>query len=49
MPRGNYPTDNGRANWESGFDITHSLRGLVGPLYGEVVAFMKRPRETGKA
>jgi hypothetical protein len=34
-------------------DITHSLHGLMGPLYGEVVAFMKRPgigpRETGKA
>lgn len=24
-------------------DISHSLNGLVGPMYGEVAAFMKRP------
>ena len=25
-------------------DITHTLRGLEGPAYGQVAAFMKRPR-----
>jgi hypothetical protein len=24
-------------------DISHTLRGLVGPMYGDVAAFMKRP------
>jgi len=26
-----------------GLDISHSLRGLEGPLYGQVVAYMRRP------
>ncbi|MCS6976085.1 MAG: hypothetical protein NZM31_03615 [Gemmatales bacterium] len=26
------------------FDITHTLRGLEGPVYGRVAGFLKRPR-----
>ena len=27
-----------------GVDVSHTLAGLEGPLYGQVVSFMKRPR-----
>lgn len=38
LPNGSWTSKLGK--W---IDISHSLNGLVGPMYGEVAAFMKRP------
>lgn len=39
LPNGRWTSKLGR-----NIDIEHTLRGLQGPLYGEVMCFMKRPR-----
>jgi hypothetical protein len=44
LPSGEWTSKLGR-----GLDITHTLAGLAGPLYGSPVAFMKRPSCTSIA
>ncbi len=40
LPDGSWTSKLGK-----GVDITHTLHGLVGPAYGQVAGYMKRPRQ----